>query len=246
MGARLGGSAARRVGRVDLHAHRELIDQHNISGLPTFVLFPRGAHKARGLVFRGARSAGALVDFALSPAAYLLEADVAARGERCLDTLLARGVVGALPEEANNSQRAQAVVDAAHRCVRALALAAGAWPLTRRVVPMCSAAVARAWGDALEALLCVAATPALRRTGVGSAPGLWNLLDNARLQYDAAALQRVHRSAGSAAAEEEAEGDANAASADTAPDVDVWAAFHAAAARKAATLGERGLPADEL
>jgi hypothetical protein len=69
-----------------------------------------------GLRFRGAHSWRALVEFVASPAAYLLEADVAARPD-CMAPLLARGAVRFSGGELNDSQRAQAVVDAAHRCV---------------------------------------------------------------------------------------------------------------------------------
>ena len=69
-----------------------------------------------GLRFRGAHSSRGLIEFVASPAAYLLEADVAARGTDCMFDLLARDVVRFESAELNNSQRAQAVVDAAHRC----------------------------------------------------------------------------------------------------------------------------------
>ena len=137
MGAHFAHSAAQRVARVDVHAHRQLAAAHNLTALPSFVLFPRGAaHRVRpsrsciaqpsahiawlpraqeaGLRFRGAHSWRSLVEFVASPAAYLLEADVAARAD-CTVPLLARGAVRFTGDELNDSQRAQAVVDAAHR-----------------------------------------------------------------------------------------------------------------------------------
>ena len=69
-------------------------------------------------MFRGERRAAALIEFVTSPASYLLEADVAARGEgNCLAALQARGVVAPLEEGAGLSQHAHVVVEAAHRCV---------------------------------------------------------------------------------------------------------------------------------
>ncbi len=47
VGAHFAAAPAQRVARVDVHAHRQLAAQHNLTGLPTFVLYPRGAHKAR-------------------------------------------------------------------------------------------------------------------------------------------------------------------------------------------------------
>ncbi len=66
-------------------------------------------------MFRGERTTAALIEFVMRPVVYLLEADVAVRGEGCIAALQARGVLEAPPEEAGNTQRAQAVVDAAHR-----------------------------------------------------------------------------------------------------------------------------------
>jgi hypothetical protein len=47
------------------------------------------------------------------------------------------------------------------------------------------------WEEALEILLCLAQTPPLRNTGSGSAPAVWNLLDNAKVQVEQAALRRL-------------------------------------------------------
>jgi hypothetical protein len=104
--------------------------------------------------------------------------------------------------------------------------------------------VAHAWGDTLEALLCVAATPALRRTGAGSAPAVWNLLDNARLNYEREALQRAGDEHADApgATQQQAHDDDDAEE----PAEDVWGRFHALAAQRVGTLGVRGVPDDEL
>ena len=264
VGAHFAQSALQRVARVDVHEYRHLASEQNLTGLPTFVLFPRGTlHRVRpsppswasaafesvpphtlqehGLRFRGARSSRALIEFVASPAVYLLEAEVAARGAECMDSLLARGLVHFASEELNNSQQAQAVVDAAHRCALCRRT------LTSRVLTRpYSAATALAWADALEALLCVAATPALRRTGIGSSPALWHMLDNAKLNYERAALQRI------GLAREEAAEDAGAASPESAAETshdapdDPWELFDALAAKHAASLNERGVLADEL
>ena len=263
VGAHFAHAAVQRVARVDVHQYRHLVSEHNLTGLPSFVLFPRGtAHRVRpsaprcpaashadplphaaqetGLRFRGAHSSRALIEFVASPAVYLLEADVAARGVECMHALLARGLVQFANEELNNSQRAQAVVDAAHRCACAAQLCFGA-TLTRRP---CSAATAHSWADALEALLCLAATPALRRTGIGSSPALWHLLDNAKLNYERAALQRIGFARDAADDAGAASVGSAAESTDEAPDL--WGHFESLAAERAAALNERGVLADEL
>ena len=192
--------------------------------------------------FRGARSSRALIEFVASPAVYLLEAEVAARGAECMDGLLARGLVQFASEELNDSQRAQAVVDEAHRCAPCQHTLVVCTVLMHR---SCSAATAHAWADALEALLCLAATPALRRTGIGSSPALWHLLDNAKLNYERAALQRIGIAREAAEDKGAASSGAAAKSANEAPD-DPWEQFEALAAERAAALNERGILADEL
>ena len=42
----------------------------------------------------------------------------------------------------------------------------------------------RRWLETMETLTCLAHTPALRRTGVGSSPAMWNFLDNAKLHVE--------------------------------------------------------------
>jgi hypothetical protein len=112
--------------------------------------------------------------------------------------------------------------------------------------------LAHSWGDALEALLCVATTPALRRTGAGSAPAVWNLLDNARLNFERSALQRVgdereEAPGATQQARDDVELVASSSPAGRAePDLDVWERFHALAAQRVGTLGPRGVPEDEL
>ena len=51
-----------------------------------------------------------------SPAVYILEAEVAARGAECMDSLLARGLVQFASEELDYPQQAHEVVHASHRC----------------------------------------------------------------------------------------------------------------------------------
>ena len=104
--------------------------------------------------------------------------------------------------------------------------------------------MARNWADALEALLCVSATPSLRRTGIGSSPAIWHLLDNAKANYERAALQRIGY------AREEAD-EVDAASSDYAADnedesVDAWGHFLQLAAQRVSGLDERGVLGDEL
>lgn len=40
------------------------------------------------------------------------------------------------------------------------------------------------WLETMEILTCVSHTPALRRTGIGSSPAMWNFLDNAKLHVE--------------------------------------------------------------
>ena len=67
-----------RVARIDVHVHRHLVSAFNLSGIPSFVLFPRGRHRAGGLPFTSPRSSAALIQFVTSPAVATLEAEVAA------------------------------------------------------------------------------------------------------------------------------------------------------------------------
>lgn len=115
-----------------------------------------------------------------------------------------------------------------------------------------SSAIARVWGDALEALLCLAATPALRYTGAGSSPAVWNLLDNVRLRFEEAALSRASGGNGNAnddASEDRGAVDGDGPAPSAAPDgiasgppLDVWERFREEAAKRASLVGER----DEL
>lgn len=163
------GTTHVRVARIDVHAHRHLVAAFNLTGVPSFMLFPRGAHKRGGLPFTGPRSAAALIQFVTSPAVASLTADVQRRAATCLDDLRHRGVLPPQwPPQSSVDQRAQAVLFAAH-----------------------AAAEGARWHDALEVLLCLAATPALRNTGTGSAPAVWNLMDNAKLHVEREALMRL-------------------------------------------------------
>ena len=160
-----------RVARIDVHVHRHLVSAFNLSGIPSFVLFPRGRHRAGGLPFTSPRSSAALIQFVTSPAVATLEVEVKSKGGACMADLHARGVLhppGGWPEDMALGQRAQGVVHAAH-----------------------GKATGGEWEAALEILLCLAATPQLRNTGTGSAPAVWNLLDNAKVQVEQAALRRL-------------------------------------------------------
>ena len=67
-----------RVARIDVHIHRHLVAAFNLSGVPSFTLFPRGPHRAAGLPFTSPRSAAALIQFTTSPAVATLQAEVKA------------------------------------------------------------------------------------------------------------------------------------------------------------------------
>jgi hypothetical protein len=157
-----------RVARIDVNEHRHLVAAFNLTGVPSFILFPRGMHKRRGLPFTGPRSAVALIEFVASPAVASLTADVQRRAGTCMVDLHQRGVVQPWQSHTTVDERAQAALFAAH-----------------------AAAEGGMWRDALEVLLCLSATPSLRNTGTGSAPAVWNLLDNAKLHVEREALSQL-------------------------------------------------------
>jgi len=210
VGARFADTPGVRVGRIDVHAHRELVAAHQLSGLPSFTLYPEGAHRHRGLPFSGARSAAALIAFVLSPQVERLQADVRALGAGCATALVARG---ALPEPPAGApvpvpaQRAQQLLHAAH-----------------------AAALEGRWRDSLETLLCLTETPQLRNTAAGSSPALWNLMDNAKAQLECTAGRGGGMEGG---AETEAP-HADAGTDDEHPDDDLWARFQENAERRRA------------
>ena len=81
----------------------------------------------------------------------------------------------------------------------------------------------------METLTCLAHTPALRRTGVGSSPAMWNFLDNAKLHVEDPSLagedfdylQKIESEedfAQAVAAAEAAAAEASAETAETADD----------------------------
>ena len=80
----------------------------------------------------------------------------------------------------------------------------------------------------METLTCLAHTPALRRTGVGSSPAMWNFLDNAKLHVEDPSLagedfdylQKIESEEDFAQAVAAAEAAAEAAAAETAETAD--------------------------
>ena len=87
----------------------------------------------------------------------------------------------------------------------------------------------RRWLETMETLTCLAHTPALRRTGVGSSPAMWNFLDNAKLHVEDPSLagedfdylQKIESEedfAQAVAAAEAAAAEASAETAETADD----------------------------
>ena len=204
-----------RVARIDVHIHRHLVAAFNLSGVPSFTLFPRGPHRAAGLPFTSPRSAAALIQFTTSPAVATLQAEVKAKGAACMSDLHSRGLLphpDGWPHHMALGQRAQGVVHAAHGKL-----------------------VAGQWEEALEILLCLADTPQLRNTGSGSAPAVWNLLDNAKVQVEQAALRRLGMDGGMGqrgdgdevwpAVAPDPEGDLAGAGEHVAPEEDKWELF---------------------
>jgi hypothetical protein len=88
-------------------------------------------------------------------------------------------------------------------------------------------------------------TPALRRTGVGSAPALWNLLDNAKRNYELAMLGQAALEDHSLDEEEPAAATHAGSEARHEPPPDAWERFQALASQRASGLGVDGLN-DEL
>ena len=86
----------------------------------------------------------------------------------------------------------------------------------------------RRWLETMETLTCLAHTPALRRTGVGSSPAMWNFLDNAKLHvedpslagddFDLEKIESEEDFAQAVAAAEAAAAEASAETAETAGD----------------------------
>ena len=86
----------------------------------------------------------------------------------------------------------------------------------------------RRWLETMETLTCLAHTPALRRTGVGSSPAMWNFLDNAKLHvedpslagddFDLEKIESEQDFAQAVAAAEAAAAEASAETAETADD----------------------------
>ena len=173
-----------RVARIDVDRYRDVAAAFNVSGLPSLQLFPKG-YKSRGLHFKSAeRRPADIVAFVKSPQVWLVEAQVADMPEwHCVAWLEAKGVLragaasgsvglegdldrGAVAPSQENARRDD---DAA-----AAAMFSDAHEWARR----------GKWLEAMETLTCLAHTKALRNTGLGSSPAMWNFLDNAKLHVE--------------------------------------------------------------
>jgi len=190
---------------VDVHAARALVARYNVTGLPSFRLFPADAGGA-SLPFPGPRSAAALLAFARSPGGAAMEAAARARGAACEAELAGRGPGSGL--SAPPGLRAQHLLSAAH-----------------------GAAARGRWAEALETLLCVAHSAVLRRTAAAGSPGFWNFLDTARLQFEGAALRGAGSGAG--AGEEEGGGGGAVWAGEQPRANDPWDRFEAVQAERA-------------
>jgi protein disulfide-isomerase-like protein len=173
-----------RVARIDVDRYRDVAAAFEVSGLPSLQLFPKG-YKSRGLPFKSAeRRPADIVAFVKSPQVWLVEAQVADMPEwHCVAWLEAKGVLragaasgsvglegdldrGAVAPSQENARRDD---DAA-----AAAMFSDAHEWARR----------GKWLEAMETLTCLAHTKALRNTGLGSSPAMWNFLDNAKLHVE--------------------------------------------------------------
>lgn len=173
-----------RVARIDVDRYRDVAAAFNVSGLPSLQLFPKG-YKSRGLHFKSAeRRPADIVAFVKSPQVWLVEAQVADMPEwHCMAWLEAKGVLRAgaasgsvglegdldRGEVAPSQENARRDDDAA-----AAAMFSDAHEWARR----------GKWLEAMETLTCLAHTKALRNTGLGSSPAMWNFLDNAKLHVE--------------------------------------------------------------
>ena len=145
------------VAKVDADRYRDVALAHNVTGFPSLHLFPK-AYKRKGLAFKGEKKPKNIIAFVQNPQTYLIEAQV-------LDGLASgelRPLDACDPAEANPWGR----------CAERLIHGANQLAAERR------------WAEALELLLQVQHTPTLRKTGIGSSPSMWNLLDNVKFNLE--------------------------------------------------------------
>ena len=185
-----------RIARVDVDRYRDVAAAFDVSGLPSLQLFPKG-YKSRGLHFKSAeRRPADIVAFVKSPQVWLVEAQVADMPEwHCVAWLEAKGVLreGTVSEsvglEGDLDEGAVAPADENARRdddAAAAAMFADAHAWARR----------GKWLEAMETLVCLAHTKALRNTGLGSSPAMWNFLDNAKLHVENPGLVSLNALAG--------------------------------------------------
>ena len=211
VGAHFANSPDVRVARVDVDANRDAARRYDVAGLPSLQLFPRG-YKTRGLRFESAeRRPADIIAFVRSPQVWLVEARIADMAQwECVAKLEAEGTIppGAVsgpagleeaddwdPEEDEEEETpmnrggprvshaakgkgarryvATSAEPAAHdEAASAAFLEAHRWASQSR------------WLEAAEVLTCVSHTKALRRTGIGSSPAMWNFLDNVKAHIE--------------------------------------------------------------
>lgn len=187
-----------RVARIDVDRYRDVAAAFEVSGLPSLQLFPKG-YKSRGLPFKSAeRRPADIVAFVKSPQVWLVEAQVADMPEwHCVAWLEAKGVVrqGAVSQHVGleGDLEKGSVVAADDERARdddaaAAAMFSDAHEWARR----------GKWLEAMETLVCLAHTKALRNTGLGSSPAMWNFLDNAKLHVENPGLLATARDDASA------------------------------------------------
>ena len=173
-----------RIARVDVDRYRDVAAAFNVSGLPSLQLFPKG-YKSRGLHFKSSeRRPADIIAFVKSPQVWLVEAQVADMPEwHCVAWLESKGVLreGAVSArvglEGDFEEGTVAPADENARrddAAAAAAMFADAHAWARR----------GKWLEAMETLVCLAHTKALRNTGLGSSPAMWNFLDNAKLHVE--------------------------------------------------------------
>ena len=139
-----------------------------------------------------------IVAFVKSPQVWLVEAQVADMPEwHCVAWLEAKGVLrqGAVSQHVGleGDLEKGSVVAADDERARdddaaAAAMFSDAHEWARR----------GKWLEAMETLVCLAHTKALRNTGLGSSPAMWNFLDNAKLHVENPGLLAAARDDASA------------------------------------------------
>ena len=214
VGAHFSADPKVKIARLDVDEHRAAAESYGVTGLPSLQLFPRGYKRRGLHFRGSERTPARIISFVKSPQVYLVEATVTDMPEwDCVLWLESRGVLargeisgrfGLTPEHlrafesvARDGTKGEASGDdaaggdtAGEGTTRRVSYddidpAADADDAARAMIAAAHRwAGASRWLETMEILTCVAHTPAIRRTGIGSSPAMWNFLDNAKLHVE--------------------------------------------------------------